>query len=253
MNNYIEKDLIEHFKGKKNFSRKELFDFYLQFEPDLKEGTFGWRIYNLKDKNVIRSVKRGVYTVSDKPEYNPNITQKLYKIASTACKAFDALQYCVWNVDWLNNFTQHQFSLNYYILEVEKDLAESIFYTFKDNSFKNTFLIPDKSLIERYVVDHQEAVVISNLISRSPVQSVGYKRKEIKVPTLEKILVDVFADTDTFYFLHGIEKMYIFESAIKKYAIDFSKLFNYARRRGKHDELRQFLDKHLGEAVKDII
>lgn len=38
------------------FTRKELYEFYRYFEPDLKEGTFGWRICDRKDKNIIRSI-----------------------------------------------------------------------------------------------------------------------------------------------------------------------------------------------------
>ena len=91
------------------------------------------------------------------------------------------------------------------------------------------------------------------MISRAPVQSVSYKKNSTQIPTLEKILVDLFTDTDMFYFLQGIEKVYIFEAAIKKYTIDFSKMLSYAERRGKREELRKFLHEHLGEVVKDFI
>ena len=61
MRQFVENRLIEEFKGRESFTRDDLFDFYRQYEPDLKEGTFGWRIYELKDKNIIRSLKRGLY------------------------------------------------------------------------------------------------------------------------------------------------------------------------------------------------
>ena len=51
----IENRLIEEFKDRDTFSREELFDFFRYFEPNLKEGTFGWRIYDLKNKNIIFS------------------------------------------------------------------------------------------------------------------------------------------------------------------------------------------------------
>ena len=49
----LENRLIEEFKDREYFTRGDLFDFYRHFEPDLKEGTFGWRIYDLKNKNMI--------------------------------------------------------------------------------------------------------------------------------------------------------------------------------------------------------
>ncbi len=255
MSDYIIRELMHQFKEKGGFSRKELFDFYLKFDPDLKEGTFGWRIYDLKEKGLIKQVKRGVYNITDKPEYQPKISNELHRITAVAYTEFDDLQYCAWNIEWLNEFTQHQFSINFNILEVEKELTKPILFALKENGFKNTFLMPDKYIIERNVADYEKAVVITNFISRSPVQNVHYKNRDVITPTLEKILVDVFSDSETFYFLYGIEKNYIFESAIKSYTIDFTKLLSYASRRGKRDELKVFLleELELEKAIKDVI
>ena len=49
----IENKLIQEFKDRGSFTREELFDFFRQFEPDLKEGTLAWRIYDLKNRNII--------------------------------------------------------------------------------------------------------------------------------------------------------------------------------------------------------
>ncbi|NJM53397.1 MAG: hypothetical protein HC846_08390 [Blastocatellia bacterium] len=72
------KQLQDKFEKRGVFSRAELFEFYSEFEPDLKEGTFGWRIYDLKQKNIIKSVGKGIYTLSDKAEYSP-LLNKLSK------------------------------------------------------------------------------------------------------------------------------------------------------------------------------
>lgn len=48
MSKSIENKLIEAFKERSSFDRNELYDFYLDFEPNLKESTFSWRIYDLK-------------------------------------------------------------------------------------------------------------------------------------------------------------------------------------------------------------
>ena len=65
----IENRLIEAFKDRSSFNRDELYDFYLDFEPDLKENTFGWRIYDLKKKDIIKTIGRGLYVISYKPKY----------------------------------------------------------------------------------------------------------------------------------------------------------------------------------------
>lgn len=77
----IEKKLIEKFKDREGFSRGELLDFYRSFEPDLNEGTLGWRIYDLKNRNIIKSIQTGYYTISYKPKFKPALSGKLLKLA----------------------------------------------------------------------------------------------------------------------------------------------------------------------------
>ena len=50
---FVENKFIAEFKDRESFSRDELFDFFRLYEPDLKEGTFGWRVFDLKNKNII--------------------------------------------------------------------------------------------------------------------------------------------------------------------------------------------------------
>ena len=76
----IENKLIEEFKERESFSREELFEFFRFFEPNLKEGTFGWRIYDLKNKNIIKPLKRGLYTISYKPKFKPVLSSELIKL-----------------------------------------------------------------------------------------------------------------------------------------------------------------------------
>jgi hypothetical protein len=74
--------LIKFFKDKSVFSRKELFNYFLQTEEELKEGTFGWRIYDLKKKDVLREISRGWYTINMKHAYVPPFNQQVEKLAS---------------------------------------------------------------------------------------------------------------------------------------------------------------------------
>jgi len=81
MQRIIENRLIEEFKNRDTFSREELFNFFKYFEPELKEGTFAWRIYDLKNKDIIKSTQRGCYTISNMPKYKPNISSDILKLA----------------------------------------------------------------------------------------------------------------------------------------------------------------------------
>lgn len=249
----IENKLIEKFKDRESFTRQDLFDFYRCFEPDLKEGTFGWRIYDLKSKNIIRPLKRGLYVISYKPRYKPEISQELIKLARRVTDKFKDAKHCIWETEWLNEFSQHQASRKIILIEIEKDFIEPLYYELKDSSRSELFLNPDDKTIDFYIAESDYPVIIKKLITRSPIAGRTEKKVKFSTPLLEKILVDLFADEKLFYYLQGSELMHIYENVISSYTINFTKLFSYAKRRDREQEIKQFMTNHMYHLVKDII
>ena len=253
MKDFYEKQLIGRFEKGKTFSRGDLYNFYLEYEPDLKDGTFGWRIYDLKKKDVIKSVGKGIYTLCDKPAYQPELKESSKKIARLLDKNFSDLNYCVWESSWLNEFSIHQVTSFFTILEVEKDLVNSVFFNLKDNNLKDLFLQPGGREMEIYIQGKENPVVLKCLISRSPLQKINDKKLVVNIPVLEKILTDIYCDRDIFYFYQGKELEVIFENAINRYPIDFSRLLAYAARRGKEIEIKEFLIQKFSRLTGGIL
>jgi hypothetical protein len=249
----IENKLIEEFKNKGTFSRDELFDFFRSFEPELKVGTFGWRIYDLRNKNIIKPLRRGVYTISLKTKYKPVISPDLVKVSKKILEKYDAVTYCVWENEWLNEFSKHQSGKRMLFIEVEKDLVDSIYYYLKDNFKFDLFLNPDEKAIDFYIAESNYPVIIKKLITRSPIEKRIENKIKIPTPLLEKILVDIFAEEKLFYFYQGSELRHIYENAIKSYTINFTRLFSYAGRREKENEIREYLTKNMGAYIKEFI
>jgi hypothetical protein len=249
----IENRLIEEFKDRKYFTREELFNFYRYFEPELKESTFGWRIYDLKYRNIIKSLKRGLYVISYKPKYKPDISPGLLKIAKQTIKRFDEIKHCIWETAWLNEFTQHQTSRSKLFIEIEKGFEESLFYELKDTMGMEIFLNPDEKAINFYIAESNQPVIVKKLLTRAPLSKRMEKKIKFYTPTLEKILVDLFAEEKLFYHVQGSELIHIYENAITNYTINFTKLFSYAKRREREHEIKQFMTNHMLHLVKDII
>jgi hypothetical protein len=249
----IENRLIEEFKDRDAFSREDLFDFFRYFEPNLKEGTFGWRIYDLKNKNIIKSVQRGYYTISYKPKYKPEISGDILKLAKVISERFEDVKYCLWDTDWINEFSQHQSGKKLIIIEIEKDFVESLYYEMKDNFRFDFYLNPDEKAIEFYISESQNPVIIKKLITRSPISKRSEKRVKFYTPLLEKILVDLFTENKLFYFYQGGELMHIYENALKNYTLNYTKLFSYAKRRDREQDIKQFMTNNMCHLVKDII
>ena len=253
MSKIIENKLIEVFKERVSFSREELFEFFCLFEPNLKEGTFGWRIHDLKNKNIIKSLKRGLYTISYKPKYKAVLSSELIKLKKKVQEKFQEVKYCIWETDWLNEFSQHQINKQILIIEIEKDFVESLYYYLKDTSKHDLYFNPDSQEIEFYISESKFPVVIKKLITRSPIEKRTENKLEISTPLLEKILVDIFAEKRLFYFYQGSELMHIYENAINYYTINFTKLFSYAKRREKEQEIKSFIVNNMSHLIKGII
>ncbi|MFA6126340.1 MAG: DUF6577 family protein [Bacteroidales bacterium] len=78
-----------------------------------------------------------------------------------------------------------------------------------------------------------------DLISKSPVQKIG----TYTVPLIEKILVDLYADTKLFTLFQGGELEFIFSSVLEKYSVNETRMLNYAARRGKKQDLALFIER----------
>jgi len=253
MSRIIEHTLIEQFKDLETFTREDLFDFFRLFEPELKEGTLAWRIHNLKNKNIIKSIQRGLYTISYKPTYQPDISKELLKLGKVISAQFEDVKYCIWNTNWINEFSQHQSAKRIIIIEIEKDFVETLYYVLKD-SFKMDFHFnPDEKAIDFYISESQNPVIIKKLITRSPITKRTENKVKIYTPQLEKILVDVFTENKLFYFYQGAELIHLYENVLKNYTLNYTKLFSYAKRREREKDIKQFLTNNMSHLVKDVL
>ena len=241
----IENKLIEEFKDRDVFSRKELFDFFRYFEPELKEGTFGWRIYDLKNKNIIKSIQRGYYIISYKQKYKNEISGEILKLAKVISERFEDVKHCIWDTDWVNEFAQHQSGKKLIIIEIEKDFVESLYYELKDSFRFDIYLNPDEKTIDFYISESQRPVIIKKLITRSPISKRTENKIKFYTPLLEKILVDLFTENKLFYFYQGAELMHVYENALKNYTLNYTKLFSYAKRRDREQDIKQFMTNNM--------
>lgn len=233
---FIIERLNKVFEGRESFSKNELFDFYRQFEPDLKETTFRWRIYDLKGDKIIRAIKRGHFTLLFKPVFKPEIGEVEKKISSKIEKQFNQLKYCIWSSKITHEFMLHIPAKVITILQVEKDALEPVYSFLRDENIRNIFIEPKDKEIERYIYEVENAIILQSLVSKSPTQKVNM----VVTTTFEKLIVDLYCDKKLFAAFQGSELVHILNNAYNRYSIDFTKLFNYSIRRRKKTELMEF-------------
>ncbi|NOX17947.1 MAG: hypothetical protein GXO87_06660 [Chlorobi bacterium] len=211
-------------------------------EPDIKRATINWRIYKLTQKSVITRIGRGKYTLKKKLPYKPEISHKIKLLNNKLKKAFPFLTVCIWDASILNEFTMHQANKTFLLIEVEKEALQSVFYFLSEKGHK-VFLNPSTDIIEKYISNENNYLIVKTLISEAPIQQV----KNVNTVTLEKLMVDIFCDKAIFLPYQGSEMKRIFSSAFNKYLINESKLLRYANRRGKREEIENYIKQINGK------
>jgi hypothetical protein len=241
MGKLYKENLLAKFGKSDSFTTKDVFNFYTSMCPEAKRSTVTWRVYELIKQGALQRIGRGVYTINLKTSFKIVPGKKEKSVSIAVKEKFPFISFCVWNTSLLQEFYHHTTNFNFLIVEVEREAVEAIFYYLKE-SYENTFREPAKTLIEDFIAGAKNVVIVKPLKSESPLQNVG----GFFMPFLEKILVDLYADSDLFSFIQGNELLYIVKNAIEKYSINYDRLLRYAARRGKREEIKRMLNQING-------
>jgi len=226
----------ERFNDSAQITYQELYDFYKLNEPDLKENTFKWRIWKLKQYGIISDIKKGVYVLRENGQFIPMISRQMKKLGNLVKKEFPYTNNSIWNTEWLNEFMIHQPVSFITIIEVEGDAVSSVFTSVQDIS-PNVFIYPLAKGVMHILNNSNSSVVVKPLVSRAPIM----EYQGIMIPKIEKILVDLYSDNELFVTYQGEELINIFNNIAGKYVINLTTLFGYASRRNKKEELKKFI------------
>jgi len=233
-------DAVKAKFGKQNFTVTALHAVLKQNEKDLPLSTLRWRIHSLKTSGEIEVRARGTYALSSHRKFELlKLSPSLLKIAREIESEFPHARYCVWSSELLNQFTIHQPSLSFTIIEVEKDVLENVF-SFLQGTHKNILLNPGQKEVDHYLLTKTKSIIAKPLLHRAPLMK---DTDRYSMPSFEKILVDLLAEPDVFFLYQGSELRNIWREICHKYPINYSTLNNYAKRRN----INGIVDKMLNE------
>ncbi|PIV27480.1 MAG: hypothetical protein COS37_02730 [Anaerolineae bacterium CG03_land_8_20_14_0_80_58_20] len=238
-------EIREVFSGSRLVDKSALRKYYRQHVQDGTEQAFRRYLYGLEKRQVVFRVGSGGYVFHDpsprqvtkKRRFLPNWSQELMDLNKTVQEAFPYLQVLAWETRVLHDFMVLQPGPNLFIVEAEKEGCESVFHNLSQQNPGKVFLNPDRLTMERYALRQTEPILVSRLITQLPWQTIH----GLAYPKLEKILVDIFADKEKFYFFQGKELVRIFENAFAAYWVSEKTLFRYAGRRKASGKLRHFI------------
>ncbi len=236
--NQLIEQLVRSFGDKQILEKSDFLAFYRQSDPLVKDTTVNWRIYNLVRSGVIERIGKGKFRFGNSRIWIPGRSAQIVSLHRKLKKQFPFLDICVWSNSVFNEFMVHQLFRYYIIIEVEKDTTEAVFLWLKDAGY-NAALNPSDDFINKYFIGNNEYVVVKPLISEAPLQTVD----GIILPSLEKVLVDIVCDKPLFNAVQGSEMRDIYTGAFQKYTVLYDRLLRYAGRRGKREEMEDYLGK----------
>ncbi|MBS1779255.1 MAG: hypothetical protein JST70_08010 [Bacteroidetes bacterium] len=204
----------------------------------MPKATVNWRIYELVKKGIIVRVGKGRFAWGTETQFHPPITRNLKNINALIKKQFPFINYCLWDTSIIKPFHQHLSKSDFILVDIEKYAVESVFLFLKEK-YKNVFLKPDKEMMDMYVVSNKNSIIVRQLISESPTQ----KEKEVPTVTIEKLVVDIFSDSE-FEYLKGSELLLVIKNIFDSFTVNKSRLLRYASRKGKQDIILSFLEKN---------
>ena len=184
----------------------------------------------------MKRIGRGKFTLGEGKNYVPEISTATKSIFKKLKAEFPYTNLCVWNTSLLNEFMLHQPNQFFTLVETDKETTNAVFYFLREIK-KSVFIEPTKDILEKYVVNEREVIIVKPLVTEAPTQNIN----GVETTSIEKILVDVFCDDVIFSAHQGSETRTIFKNAFDKYTINQNKMLRYADRRNKKEELNQFV------------
>ena len=194
-----------------------------------------WQVSELVKAGSLTRVANGLFAISKKQNYQPELSQQAKAVSKYLHEQFPLLTFCMYESSHISPLQHHLAYTNTIFVETAREGTETVFHVLSDK-YRQVFLSPTQKEMDLYLDQNKRNIFVKPLVSEAPVQG----KAEVKVPTIEKLLVDIYCDKDFFY-LQGAEYDYIWENAFSLYNINSSTLLRYAARRGVKEEFNKML------------
>lgn len=204
-------------------------------EYGIKTVTARQYLSDLYKAHELVRVGRGEYALSGKQQFSYEPTEEVIAIYRNLITELPFTDFCVYDGSIFSSI-QHHLSINHAIyVETNRDTVESVFSRLK-GKYKDVFRQPTSTFMYDYVDLKNQCIIVKTLVTESPLINTN----GVKVPTLEKILVDILKDDD-FDYMRGSEEYYMYQMAFELYTVNIPKIMRYARRRGISDTVSKLI------------
>jgi hypothetical protein len=216
--------------------------------PKATTATLDWHIHTLLEQGHLIRRGWGRYELADqlvgRRAFVPCLPDELVRAGKILRERFPLLTTCMWSTSALQSFTVQQPFVAYWLIETERDAVDVVLDTILAQQRTGTLhKVPalravDLQLAQRYHADASIFLLVKALISEAPLQK---DITGLNVPTAEKILVDLIADS-TVFDLFAEELPTLFAEIGGQFMLNLDRLHRYARRRHQLPNVDEYLN-----------
>ena len=214
--------LKKNFFGQSQITTKEITDALRKRFPELSQSTIAWRLNQLKKEQLLFQVGRGLYTFDYKPEFSSDLSYKSKRLYNRIKTVYNG-EIVMWDTSLLSEISGIDISKYWVFLALNKDALDGLFDEMLAFS-KKVYLQPDKETAARYLFPQEEAIILTALVSETPLVKSG----DYLSPSIEGILVNAWFESEQYFQPLGLNINTLFQQAYPKYNINQSKLLRYA-------------------------
>ena len=238
------KRISSELKDRDSFTTGELKPFLILPGEEISPVTIRTRLNALKRSGIITPVGRGLYTLKKLHNFTPEIDKSLREVYFVLRKQLPLTRICVWKPSWLNEFALHIASIQIIVVEAQREAERAVFEVLQEALKKNfsltenlLLLNPSAEDIDLYVSGQSPAIFVGRLITEAPIM----ESDGVVVPRIEKMLVDLFSREPALEPFGGAEMDRVFKNVFDTYALNADTILRYAARRGKRQEMVEYL------------
>lgn len=221
------------------YTRQEIYQVAEHTDQLVKETQLRYHIGKMLKRKSIMRVGRNLYIKADgaklKRQYRNVYSSTTEEIIEFMKTKFPLMDYRIWELSWLNEFLNHQLGNNLIFLEIEKNGCEVVFHSLRE-ILQSTSVLLMPTTEQLLLYREHDSVIINRLITEAP-KGKPYVHNVL----LEKIIVDLFANKILFHILSPADFPDAVSEMFRKYIINQTSMFRYAKRRNKAREIYAFL------------
>ena len=218
-------------------------------DPDCSESSINWMLVTMRKQGLLASAGTGKYYVipnesTIKKNYQYPHSLEYQEIEQSITESYPLVNFQMWELIQMNDFVNHQIAKNVIFIEVESMLVDTV-YEMLHEKYPYAMIQPDTDTFYKQRAPETD-IVVQKLLTEAPTPNDGHSSP------LEKLLIDLLSKKLPGSLIERSEYPRIYEDIFRKYLIDETRMFRYAKRRNLYNALLSFLETHTDVKLMTI-